>query len=364
MSCKYPVYQPYLGGNEKKYVIDCLETNWISSLGKYVDLFQNSFSEYTDIPYSSGVCNGTVALHLALEALGIGPGDEVVVPTLTYIAAVNCITYTGATPVFVDSSEDTWQMDPEDIRQKITSNTKAILCVHVYGHPCEMDTIMSIAKEHTLFVVEDCAEALGSRYQNKHVGNFGDVATFSFYGNKTITTGEGGMICTHSQKLFDKIIRLRGQGLAKNREYWHDMVGYNYRMTNICAAIGFGQMENIDSILIKKRQIANLYKDQLYETEFEFHKENKDVYHSYWMNTILIPEDMSRTKLRDFLGKNGIETRPMFYPIHTMPIYANDQEKHSVAEDISKRGLNLPSYSNLGLNDIKFISNCLKMFED
>mgnify|MGYP000636360975 FL=1 len=260
---KIPVYQPSLTGNEKKYVNDCLDSNWISSKGKYVSLFEKEFANYLHVDYATGVCNGTVALHLALIALGIGTGDEVIVPTLTYIASVNAIAYTGARPVFVDSLPDTWQIDPQEVRRSITPQTKAIMAVHLYGHPCEMSVLKEIADEHRLFLIEDCAEAIGSKYQGRHVGTFGDVATFSFYGNKTITTGEGGMVITNDQTIFERAVHFKGQGLAKYRQYWHDVIGYNYRMTNICAAIGLAQLERIDDILSKKCRIAELYQELL-----------------------------------------------------------------------------------------------------
>ena len=280
---KIPVYQPSLTGNEKKYVNECLDTNWISSKGKFVSLFEQSFAEYAKMKYAAAVCNGTVALHLALVALGIGPGDEVIVPTLTYIASVNSIAYTGATPVFVDSLSDTWQMDPDDVKRKITPKTKAIMAVHLYGHPCEMDLIASISKEYDLFLIEDCAEAFGSLYKGKHAGAFGDIATYSFFGNKTITTGEGGMVVTNDDTLYDRSLHFKGQGLAKYREYWHDVIGYNYRMTNVCAAIGLAQLEQADKFIDKKRKIAEWYKFGLKGLPVTVHPEVGDVKHSYWM---------------------------------------------------------------------------------
>jgi perosamine synthetase len=362
MTFKYPVYSPSLSGNEKTYVNDCLNTNWISSKGKYVNQFEEKFSHFTGIKSSVAVCNGTVALHLALEALGIGIGDEVIVPTLTYIASVNAISYTGAKAVFVDSNKDTWQMEPSDVISKITDRTKAIICVHLYGQSCDMEELKKIKDNYKLYLIEDCAEAIGTLYNNKHVGNFGDISTFSFYGNKTITTGEGGMVSTNNNDLYEKVLRMKCQGLAKDREYWHDLIGYNYRMTNICAAIGLAQMENIVSILTKKKNIANWYRDLFEDTEFQFHKQSKFTLHSYWMCTILIPEKTNRKEFRIYLAENGIETRPMFYPIHTMPIYKSINERHPVAESLSLRGLNLPSYPDLTHKDIKFIADKIIKF--
>jgi perosamine synthetase len=356
---KIPVYQPLLSGNEKKYVNDCLDSNWISSKGKYVSLFEERFSEYTDIQYSTGVPNGTIALHLALLVLGIGPGDEVIVPTLTYIASVNAIVYTGARPVFVDSSYCDWQIDHSAISQAITPQTKAIMAVHLYGHPCNMDALGQIAKDHNLFLVEDCAEAIGSRYKNKHVGMTSDVAVFSFYGNKTITTGEGGMLATNNKTLFERAMHLKGQGLAKDREYWHDIIGYNYRMTNLCAAIGLAQLEKIDDILQSKRDIMHLYSEYLQDSCFTIQPELYDVFHSYWMVSILVPSIDLRDRVRLSLARDGIETRPVFYPVHTMPMYESINQCYPVAEDIGARGINLPSFPGLTSQNIKYICNSL-----
>lgn len=363
MNYKFPVYQPSLKGNEKNYVDDCLDSTWISSKGKYVNLFEESFSKFTSIKHSAVVSNGTVALHLALLALGIGEGDEVIVPTFTYIASVNAITYANAKPVFVDSDPDTWQIDPSKIREKISKKTKAIMAVHIYGHPCEMNEINKIAKEKNLLVVEDCAEAIGTYYSKKHAGNFGDIATFSFFGNKTITTGEGGMVCTNNQKLHDLVVRLKGQGLAKGKEYFHDIIGYNYRMTNVCAALGLAQLERINEILKEKDRIISEYIKNLKGIPVSYHQEVGNVKNSYWMFTILASSENERDKLRQYLSENGIETRPTFHPVHTMPMYL-EKTKYPVAEDLGKRGINLPSYPDLTNEDIKFITSKISSFYD
>lgn len=362
MNIKYPVYQPHLGGNEKNYVNQCIDSTWISSKGKFVSEFEQSFAAFLNVRFAATVSNGTVALHLALLALGIGKDDEVIVPTLTYVASVNSITYTGAIPVFVDSVRDTWQMNPEDVKRKITPKTKAIIAVHLYGHPCEMDSLSQIAKEYGLFLIEDCAEAIGSYYKNKHVGSFGDISTFSFFGNKTITTGEGGMVVTNDPTLFDRTVHFRGQGLAMHRQYWHDVVGYNYRMTNICAAIGLAQLENIDFVLNKKRTIAKWYGELLKDTPVEFHGEVGEVVHSYWMNSILVDNSSNRDLLRTRLEECGIETRPLFYPVHTMPMYSSKYIKCPIAEDLGWRGINLPSYPDLQKEDVIFICDSIQNF--
>lgn len=359
---KFPVYKPWLKGNEKKYVIDCLDSTWISSKGSYISKFEESFSNYVGVNYSTAVSNGTVAIHLALLTLGIGPGDEVIVPTLTYIASVNAIVYTGATPVFVDSDAENWQISPEDILKKITPRTKAIMAVHLYGHPCPMDEICAITRERGLFLIEDCAEALGSKYKGRHVGTFGNISTFSFFGNKTITTGEGGMVVTNDPTLHDRAVHFKGQGLAKYREYWHDVVGYNYRMTNICAAIGLAQLEQVEEILERKIKIAGWYQQYLEDSEFIFQKQAGTITNSFWICSVIMNDFTKRDELREHLKQNGIETRPVFYPVHTMPMYSLGYQIHPVAEEIARRGISLPSYPELEENDIIFITDCLKKY--
>lgn len=361
MSYKYPVYQPSLGSKEKEYVLECLDSTWISSKGKFINQFENSFSEFTGIKHSATVSNGTVAIHVALLTLGIGEGDEVIVPSFTYIASVNAIKYTGAKPVFVDSDIKTWQIDPNKIEVKITNKTKAIMAVHLYGQPCEMETILSIANKYKLFVVEDCAEAFGSLYKGQHVGTFGDISTFSFFGNKTITTGEGGMIVTNDPLLYEKAVHLKGQGLAKDREYYHDIIGYNYRMTNICAAIGCAQLERANEFIEKKILIAKWYEAKLKNLPVVFHSQVGNVKHSFWMISILLKDSDEREKIRFHLKKNGIETRPTFHPVHLMPMYFEEGFSLPVAEELGRRGINLPSYPDLDESDIDFI--CKKIEE-
>lgn len=359
---KYNVYKPSLTGNEKKYVNECIDTSWISSKGHFVSDFENEFSKYIGCNYATAVCNGTVAIQVAIKALGITSNDEVICPTYTYIASANPILETGAKVVFVDSLKSTWQMDPDDIEKKITAKTKAIMVVHLYGHPCDMNEILKIAKKHDLFIIEDCAEAIGSEYKNQKVGSFGDIACFSFFGNKTITCGEGGMLLTNNAYLHERIQKIKGQGLAKYREYWHDTLGFNYRMTNIQAAIGLAQFEQIEKFINQKRNIANWYKKYLSNVQVEFHNESEQVKHTYWMNSILVESQQTRENLREFLKNNGIETRPTFYPLHTMPIYSNTYEKHPVSEDIALRGINLPSYPELKEEDIKYICEVIKKY--
>lgn len=236
------------------------------------------------------------------------------------------------------------------------------MAVHLYGHPCDMDALQQICKDNGLYLIEDCAEAIGTKYKGKHVGTFGDISTFSFFGNKTITTGEGGMVVTNDETLYDRCVHFKGQGLAKHRQYWHDVVGYNYRMTNICAAIGLAQLEQVDDFITRKRAIADKYKMTFKNTSIEFHGELDDVYNSYWMCSILVEKPEQRDQLRDFLAERGIETRPLFYPVHTMPMYANKFQKLSVAENLGWRGINLPSFPSMTDEEQDEIINSIKEF--
>lgn len=358
---KIPVYRPSLAGNERRYVNQCLKSTWISSKGEFLSKFEEKFVDFTGSKYAVAVSNGTTALHLAILALGIGSGDEVIVPTLTYISSVNVIAYAGAKPVFVDSEANAWQIDPTDIEKSITRRTKAIIVVHLYGHPCEMNSIMEIARRHHLFVIEDCAEAFGSLYHGRHVGNFGDIATFSFFGNKTITTGEGGMVTTKNQHLRNRVVHFRGQGLAANREYWHDVVGYNYRMTNVCAAIGLAQLENAAKLIARKRAVAEWYQQFLHGLPVVFQPESPGNKNSYWMCSIVAKNEKIRDGLRALLKNSGIETRPFFNPVHLMPMY-DQGESFPVAERLSKTGMNLPSYPGLRQSDVKFVCQTIRNF--
>jgi perosamine synthetase len=350
-----PVYRPDLSGNEARYVADCIESTWISSKGSYIAQFESQFARRVGVAEATAVCNGTVALHLAMLALGVGAGDEVIVPTLTYVASVNAVTYAGAVPVFVDSLPDTWQIDPADVRRRLTPRTKAIMAVHVYGHACDMDALRAIAREHRLFLIEDCAEAIGSLYKGRHVGSLGDISTFSFFGNKTMTTGEGGMVVSNDPTLMERSRHFKGQGLAEHREYWHDVVGYNYRMTNICAALGVAQMERLDTFLLRKRALADAYCNGLAGLPVRVHGEHPDVHHSYWMVSILVDDAADREPLRQWLAAQGIETRPVFFPVHTMPIYSGRFQRHPVAEDLARRGINLPSWPAMRDHEIEHV---------
>ena len=347
-----PVYEPFLNGNEKKYVNDCLDTNWISSKGKYVNLFEQRFAEYTGAAHAVAVSNGTVAIHLALAALGIGPGDEVLVPTLTYIASVNPIAYLGGTPVFVDSTTNNWQLDLTDLESGITEKTKAVVATHLYGNVCDMDRLVAICRKHNLLLVEDCAEALGSTWKGRHVGTFGDIGCFSFFGNKTVTTGEGGMVVTENDELAERLARMKSQGVSQTRYYWHDIIGYNFRMTNIQAAIGLAQLEQIDEIVSRKRRITEHYKSEFEKRALPLSMlwETEHVHNCMWLPTIRLNDASRRDSLMvDLKEKHGVETRPAFYPVHTMPMYMKYAagRKFPGADYLSYGGMNLPGFPGM-----------------
>jgi len=353
-----PLAVPILNGNEKKYIIDCIDTGWISSNGKYVTEFEKSFAEFCGVKHALSCANGTVALHLPLLAYGIGEGDEVIVPTFTYIATANAVKYCGATPVLVDCESETWNIDPELIEAKITNKTKGIIVVHLYGHPVNMDPILKIAKKYNLFVIEDAAEAHGAEYTGKKVGSIGQVGTFSFFGNKIISTGEGGMITTNDDELAAKMKLLRGQGMDPQRRYWFNVIGYNYRMTNTQAAIGLGQIENIDWHLAMRQKVASAYIEALssYSELFTLQPQMSWAKHSYWMVSVLLADNVriSRDELLKLLEADGIETRPLFYPMHQMPPYY-EESTYPVSDWISVRGLNIPTNALLTDSDIKYI---------
>ncbi len=357
-----PVSEPYFKGNELKYVSDCIKSNWISSIGKYVTQFEEMFTHFCGTSYAISAVNGTAALHLALSALDIKKDDEVLVPDLTFVATANAVAYCGAKPIFVDVDPYTWNIDPTKLKEKITERTKAVIVVHLYGHPCNMDAIMTLAKQYNLKVIEDAAEAHGAKYKNIPVGSIGDIGVFSFYGNKIITTGEGGMITTNNTDLANKTRMLRDHAMDSKKRYWHNCVGYNYRLTNIQAAIGVAQMEHIEEFIEIKRRNAYCYNSLLKDTKgITLPPEEKNCKNVYWMYSILIEEEfgISRDEVMVLLSKEGIDTRPFFYPLHSLPMYKTNT-KFPVAENLSLKGLNLPSAATLTEENINFICSKLK----
>lgn len=362
---RIPVATPVLNGNEKKYVIDCLDTTWISSNGKYISEFENKFAKFVGAKNAIAVTNGTVALHLACLGTNIVQDDEVIMPTFSYIATANSVAYCGAKPVFVDSEKDTWNIKVSLIESKITPKTKAIMPVHIYGHPADMSPLIKIAKKHNLHVIEDAAEALGAYYEGKHVGPLGDVGIFSFFGNKNITTGEGGMVVTNNDEIAMRIRLLKGQGMDPNRRYWHPTIGYNYRMTNIAAAIGLAQLEKVEWHLKRRRNVSRLYDKYLSKltNHVQLPIEKTYAHSCYWMYSIVLKDSVKkeRDQVRDQLDNEfNIETRPFFYPMHIMPPYYERERSYPTAEHIASRGINLPTHELLSEEDIKYIANSLE----
>lgn len=359
---RIPVAQPKLAGNERKYVLDCLDTNWISSNGKYITAFEERFAEFCGVKHAIAANNGTTALHLALVALDLQPGDEVIIPTVTYIATANAVRYCGATPVLVDVCEGTMNIDPKDIERKITPKTRGIIPVHLYGHPTEMGPVNEIARKHNLWVVEDAAEAHGAEYNGKRVGGLGTCATFSFFGNKIVTTGEGGMITTDDGELAAKLRLYRGQGMDPKRRYWFPVVGYNYRMTNIQAAIGLAQMEGVDVALAERERLARWYDDALagLTDRILLPEQSSWAKQVYWMYNIFLQDggEERRDEVMQRLDAAGIETRPVFYPMHVLPPYAESQS-YPVADLWAGRGINLPTHQDLTRDDVNRVAAAL-----
>lgn len=352
--------EPSLEGNEIKYVTDCIKTNWISSKGKYVEKFEKDFSRYCGMKYGVAVSNGTTALHLALVALSIKEGDEVIIPDLTFAATANAVLYCGAKPVLVDVDEKTWCLNANKLEKLITKKTRAIIPVHLYGVPCNMDALRMIAKKNNLFIIEDCAEAHGVEFKGKKVGSFGDISCFSFYGNKIITTGEGGMCLTNNPLLAEKMRVLRDHGMNKEKRYWHDEVGYNYRLTNIQAAIGVAQLERVDEIIKKRIKINQMYTRLLSQNKkviLPFGSDNESAF--YWMYSMVLKREakISRDDLIKLLSEQGIESRPFFFPLHRMPPYfvKDGDDTYPTASKLSDQGISLPSYTNLDETKIKRI---------
>lgn len=361
-----PLVDPLLDGNELAYVTDCITSKWVSSQGKYVRCFEDIFVQYTSMPEALAVSNCTVALELALRALNIGPGDEVIVPDLTFAASINAILHAGATPVLADVCKDSWTLDPDRVIEVLTKKSKAIMPVHLYGHPCHMDPLMEIAHKNSLFIIEDCAEALGSLYQGQPVGSFGDAACFSFFGNKTITTGEGGMLLLRDPAAASRARMLRDHGMSRDRRYWHDLVGFNFRMTNLQAAIGVAQMERLDEFVAHKRRLAETYYSYLSDlAELLLPVEKEWAFNSYWLFTVLIREDVKikRDDLMKRLLYNGIETRPVFVPMHCMPIYSEycGKKQDFVNSSMAGRfGICLPSAVTNTREHIDEVASVLK----
>lgn len=351
-----PVCEPVLDGDELRYIKDCVETNWISSLGKYIPLFEERLAEYCGMSHGVACSNCTTALHMSMLALGIGPGDEVIIPDFTLIVSANTVIQTGARPVLVDVDPRTWCIAPEAIEEKITPRTRAIMAVHMYGHPCDMEAILEIARRHDLSVIEDCAQTHGAELGGRKLGSFGDAACFSFYGNKILTTGEGGMVLCRDDGLAKRLRLLRDQGFQTPR-FVHEVMGFNYRMTNLQAAIGVAQLEKLDDKVARKRWIGRTYNELLAdEPDLTLPYEAPTAKNVYWMYGVLIGDGFNVTKdeLMKRLKDRGVDSRSFFCPMHMQPVYRGDDPRfpdlsgdYPVSTDLWNRGLYLPS--GLGL---------------
>jgi len=361
MKYKIPIAEPEIGEEELQNVTEAVKSGWVSSKGPFIEEFEKGFSSYLGVKHGVTTSSGTTALHLALAALEIGKGDKVFVPSLTFVATANVVTYTGAKPIFIDSHPEYWCMDPSRIEEKIDDQTKAIIVVHLYGHPCDMDEIMRIAEDHELYVIEDCAEAHGAEYKGRKVGKFGIISCFSFYGNKIITTGEGGMSLTNNKELADKMRILRDHGMNPRKKYWHDVIGFNYRMTNLQAALGVAQLKKIEDLINKKRHISSIYKRLLrHLNTIKPAPEMPWAKNVYWLYSVLVKKSL-RDRIIEHLERMGIETRPFFNPIHVLPPYKSPL-KLPIAEELSSGGLNLPSGPQLSENQIQEVVESLKIF--
>ena len=363
-----PLCIPEIRGNEWKYIKECIDTNWVSSVGSYVNLFEERFNEYVGSKSAVVTMNGTAALQLALLTLGIGEGDEVIVPSLTFISPINTIKYVGAEPVFADVCRDTFVMDAEKIESLITPKTKAIMPVHIYGHPADMDKIMEIAQKHNLFVIEDATEALGSKYKGKMAGTIGHIGCYSFNGNKLITTGAGGMFVTNNLEYGDraKFLSTQTKVVTENKAFYHPEVGYNFRMPNLLAAFGVAQLENIEEYIKVKKENAEYYKKLLSEVKgITLNIEKDNVENCFWLYSILVEKEygISRDELIVKLNEQKIEARPFFMPIHDMPPYKDCRHGDlSVTKELYELGINLPSSVGLKKEDIQVVCNIIKKY--
>jgi perosamine synthetase len=358
----YPVCETRLDGNERRYLLECLDSNWISSKGPFVERFERAFAEEAGCERAVACANGTVALHLVLAALGLGPGDEVILPAFTMIATANAVRYTGATVRLVDADPVHGNLVPEMVEAAITPRTKAIIAVHIYGHPADMRRLQAIARAHDLHLIEDAAEAHGAELQGKRAGGLGLAGTFSFYANKIVTTGEGGMVTTSDRALERLMRRLRDHGFSPERHFWHEYLSFNYRMTNMQAAVGLAQTERLGEMVAARRRLRALYEARLASVPgLVLPREAPEALSVFWMYAIRVEEAFgcSRDELRAALAERGIETRCFFVPIHFQPIYFDQfrGERFPIAEELCRTGLYLPTSQSLEASDVDWISD-------
>ncbi|MDO9490391.1 MAG: DegT/DnrJ/EryC1/StrS family aminotransferase [Sphingomonadaceae bacterium] len=355
------VAEPDLSDLELAYVTDAVRSGEVSSMGAYVEKFERAFADFCEVPHAVSCMNGTVALHLALIGLEVGPGDEVIVPALTFVSTANAVVHAGATPVFADVDPHHWGLDPAAVEAKITPRTKAIIVVHLYGHPADMDPLVELCRARGIALIEDAAEAHGARYKGRRVGSIGVVGTFSFYGNKIMTTGEGGAITTSDPAIADRMRMFKNHGNDPTRRYWHKVIGYNYRMTNLQAALGLAQVERAAELLAVKAEIAAVYREGMAGLPLAAHATQPWAEPVHWMTCALADErsPLSSLEIRERLGERGIETRPFFAPIPKLLPYASD-ESFPVSERLAEQGMNLPSGPKLALDEVRTVTAALR----
>ncbi|MBU0480958.1 MAG: DegT/DnrJ/EryC1/StrS family aminotransferase [Proteobacteria bacterium] len=365
-----PVCEPVIGKREEQYVLECLRTRWISSAGKYVDRFEELMAKHYGVKHAVAVANGTCAVHAALLAAGVGPEDEVIIPDFTLIVSASQVIMTGAQPVLVDVDPDTWCMDPEQVEKKITRRTKVIMPVHMYGHPADMGALKKIARKHGIKVVADCAQAHGVEYQGSEKAILGDMGTFSFYGNKVLTTGEGGMVVTDNTQFADKVRLLRNQAFVKPR-FHHSELGYNYRITNIQAAIGTAQVEQFAKLVKMKRRVGKAYLKGLKGIDgLRLPVEKEWAKNVYWMFGMVLekPIKISRDHLMEKLRERGVDSRAFFYPMHQQKVFRKNRQdnfpavngKYPVSKYLGAQGLYLPSGAEISQDDIRYVCDTVK----
>jgi perosamine synthetase len=366
-----PVSEPLPDGKELEYVMDCINTGWISSVGSYITRFENDFATYCGRKYGVAVSNGTTALQVACRCMNMQDKNEVIMPTFTIISCAQAIIYEGGKPVLVDSDPETWTMDVDQVDEKITDKTRAIMPVHIYGHPVNMKPIMDLAEDHDLIIIEDAAEAHCAEYKMngnwKKCGSFGDMSCFSFYGNKIVTTGEGGMILTDDKKLAEYMMGLRNLCFLPERRFYHENLGFNFRMTNLQAAMGVAQMERIDLLASTKRSIGKYYTEQMQNIKgIQLPVEKSWATNVYWMYGIVLSQDTGLTAeaAAILLREKGVDTRPFFLGMHEQPVFADmnlfECEKYPVAENLARQGLYLPSGFTLTKDKMDMVVDAVK----
>lgn len=359
-----PVAEPDLGALEERYVLEAVRSGWVSSIGAFVDRFERGFADYCGTRHAVVVCNGTAAIHLCLVAREIGPGDEVIVPNLTFVATASAVRHAGASPVLVDVDPETFCLDPQLVEMAVTPRTRAIIPVHLFGHPANMTALRRIADRSGLFLLEDAAEAHGAAWEGRRVGGLGDAATFSFYGNKVLTTGEGGCITTNDDTLAERVRFLKDHAMSRERRYFHPEVGYNYRMTNVQAALGCAQLERAHEILERKAQLLAWYREALRGADVRLNPSKAPAEPICWLVVALLGRggEAERDQLIARFKAAGIDTRPFFVPLSQMPPYADcrlHRGSQDVASQVARRGICLPSSTRLSREAVARVASVL-----